>query len=82
MSYGLPCISTNEGAISEIIDDGKTGFIVDKDNPQMLAEKLEVLIKDAALRQEMGNAGKKKFEEGYTLEIFEHNIFNALHFAG
>ena len=48
----------------------------------MLAEKLEVLIKDAALRQEMGNAGKKKFEEGYTLEIFEHNIFNALHFAG
>lgn len=82
MSYGLPCVSTDEGAIREIIDDGKTGYVVEKNNLQMLAEKLEVLIEDAALRQEMGYAGKKKFEENYTLEIFEHNIFNALHFAG
>lgn len=82
MSYGLPCVSTNEGAISEIIDDGKTGYIVERNNPQMLADKLEFLIKDINLRQEMGYAGKKKFEENYTMEIFEHNIFNALHFAG
>lgn len=82
MSYGLPCVSTKEGAISEIIDDGATGYIVEKNNPQMLAEKLEVLIKDSTLRQEMGCAGKKKLEENFTLDIFEHSIFNALHFAG
>ena len=82
MSYGLPCVSTNEGAIREIIDDGITGYIVEKNNPQILADKLELLIKDATLRQKMGNEGKKKFEENYTLEIFEHNFFNAIHFAG
>lgn len=82
MSYGLPCVSTNEGAISEIIDDGTTGYIVDKNDCQMLADKLEKLIKDATLRQDMGAAGKKKFEENFTLEVFEHNILNALYFAG
>ena len=82
MSYGLPCISTNEGAISEIIDDGTTGFVVEKNNPQRLAEKIELLIKDANLRKEMGYAGKKKFEEQYTQDKFEWNLFNVLHFVG
>lgn len=29
MQHGLPCISTNEGAISDIVDDGVTGYIVE-----------------------------------------------------
>lgn len=33
MQQGLPCISTNEGGIASIIDDGKTGFLVEKQNP-------------------------------------------------
>lgn len=82
MSYGLPCVSTDEGAISEIIDDGKTGYVVEKHNPQQLADKLEVLINDAALRKTMGDAGKAKFEELYTVGKFEWNLFNILHYVG
>jgi len=82
MSYGLPCVSTNEGAISDIIDDGKTGFVVEKNNSQQLADKLEVLINDATLRKTMGDAGKAKFEEQYTVEKFEWNLFNILHYVG
>lgn len=82
MSYGLPCVSTNEGAISDIIEDGKTGFVVVKNNPLQLADKLEVLISDANLRKEMGHAGKSKFEEQYTQDKFEWNLFNILHFIG
>lgn len=82
MSYGLPCVSTNEGAISEIIDDGKTGYVVEKNNPQQLADKLEVLINDVTLRKEMGHAGKAKFKEQYTQNKFEWNLFNVLHFVG
>lgn len=74
MQAGLPIISTYEGAIPEIIDDGITGFIVDKNSPEQIAEKLEVLIKKPELRKQMGEAGRKKFLENYTIEKFEQNM--------
>jgi glycosyltransferase involved in cell wall biosynthesis len=76
MQFGLPVISTTEGAIPEIIDDGVTGFVVEKSSPQQLAEKIEILIKNPQLRQEMGQAGRKKYEEKYTLRQFEENMKN------
>jgi len=74
MQAGLPVISTYEGAIPDIVDDGITGFLVPQKNPQALAEKLEILIKDSELRQKMGAAGRKKFLEKYTVDKFENNL--------
>lgn len=82
MSYGLPCISTNEGAVSDIIDDGVTGYVVERNKVQQLADKMELLIVDANLREAMGCAGKKKYEKNYTLQKFEWNLFNILHNIG
>ena len=76
MRAGLPVISTYVGAIPEIVDDGITGFLVEKQNPVALAEKMEILIKDKDLRDKMGQAGRKKFLEKYTLDIFEQNLKN------
>lgn len=75
MQFALPVISTNEGGIPDIVEDGITGFIVDKKNPQALAEKLELLIKDKDLRERMGSAGRKKFEEEFTIKHFEKNLY-------
>ena len=79
MAHGLPCVSTNEGAISEIVDDGKTGLIVEKNNPKDLANKIELLLNDENLRKKMGASGRKKYEQDYTLEIFEKRLSNILH---
>lgn len=76
MQFELPVIATDEGAIPEIIDDGVTGFIVDKNAPEQIAEKLEFLINNPEKRIEMGKAGRKKFLEKYTIEIFEENMKN------
>lgn len=76
MQAGLPVIATMEGAIPEIVDDGITGFIVEKNNPGAIAEKIEYLINRQDVRMEMGKAGKRKFFEKYTLEIFESNMKN------
>lgn len=62
------------GAVSDIIDDGKTGFVVERQNPEQLAEKIEVLLKDMKLRKDMGVAGRVKFEEEFTLGKFEERM--------
>lgn len=72
----LPVVSTCEGGIPDIIDDGITGFLVEKNNPIQLADKIEVLINNPDLRKQMGEAGRKKFLEKYTLEVFEQNMKN------
>lgn len=78
MEYGVTCISTNEGGIPEVIDNGKTGFIVDKKNPHALAEKIEVLMKNPDLCKNMGAAGRKKFLEKFTLDKFENRLKDIL----
>ena len=79
MQHGLPCVATDEGAIADIIDDGKTGYVVTKKQPTALAEKLEILIKDAELRKNMGLAGRHKYEMYYTLTTFEKRMAEILH---
>lgn len=78
MEQSLPCISTNEGGIPGIIEEGKTGFIVEKHSPQQLAEKIEYLIDHPMICAEMGKAGKEKFQREFTLEKFENRMKDIL----
>lgn len=78
MSHGLPVISTNEGAIPDIVQDGSTGYVVERNSPEKLAEKMEVLIENADMRQSMGKEGKDRFDNLYTLEVFEENMCDIL----
>jgi glycosyltransferase involved in cell wall biosynthesis len=81
MQFGLPVISTFEGGIPEIVEDHITGFLVKQNDVQGLAEKIEILIGDDNLRKKMGEKGRQKFLNEFTLEKFEHRmgeVFNAL----
>jgi glycosyltransferase involved in cell wall biosynthesis len=74
MQHGVPCISTNEGGIQSIIDDGKTGYIIEKKNSAELAKYIAFLIENPGICKQMGNAGRKKFEEQFLLSRFENNL--------
>lgn len=76
MQLGIPVIASKEGAIPEIVDDGVTGFLVDKNNPEQIKDKLITLIENETLRKEMGDAARKKFFEKYTLELFEKKMLD------
>lgn len=78
MEHGLPCISTTEGGIPGIIDEGKTGYLVPKHDAVALADKIEMFIRDADLRHKMGLAGREKFEREFTLEVFEKRMVEIL----
>lgn len=78
MQHAVPIISTYEGGIKDIVDDGVSGFLIRQRDPIDLALKLEVLIENPVLRRRMGNAGKNKFKNEFTLEKFESNITGIL----
>lgn len=74
MQFSLPVISTFEGGIPEIVIDGETGFLVETQNSQMLAEKIGILLKDKDLRMKMGKKGYDRFINNFTLNHFENNL--------
>jgi glycosyltransferase involved in cell wall biosynthesis len=74
MQYCVPTVSTFEGGIRSIVDDRITGFLVPQQNAEALAEKLEILIQNPALRQQMGEAGRLKYEQEFTLNKFEERL--------
>lgn len=71
MAYGLPVVTTDQGGIIEAIIDGEGGFIVKKEDIADLTIKLEILIKDKFLRKKMGDFNRKRFENNFSLSIFE-----------
>ncbi len=74
MQFGLPVVSTFEGAIPEIIQDGETGLLTEKQNVEQLANALELLINDQSLREKLGKSGKNRFFKHFTLEAFENSM--------
>ena len=78
MCAGLPVVSTFEGGIPDIVDDGVTGFLVTQKDIEALAAKLETLIRDSELRRQQGEAGKQKFGKEFTVEKFEHRLLEIL----
>lgn len=62
----IPTIGSNAPGIDEAIQDGVTGLLVPPGNAVVLAEKIALLLDNAALRQQMGNAGQKRAQEIFS----------------
>lgn len=50
---GIPVIASKVGGIPDIVHSGENGFLVEPENPQQLAEKIVLLLKDDVLRKKM-----------------------------
>jgi glycosyltransferase involved in cell wall biosynthesis len=80
MSWGLPVISSTEGAIPEIVQDGITGFVINPKAPFEIAEKIMILINNPDLRKKMGMKGREIFRSKYTIDAYARNIDSAIMF--
>ncbi len=78
MQYSLPCISTSEAAIPDIVEDGETGFIVHRNNAEALADRIELMIAHPEKRIAMGKNGKEKYQKEFTLNQFEERMKEVL----
>ncbi len=78
MQHGLPVVTTFEGAIPEMVEDGVTGCLVPQRDHRALAAKIAQLVDDEVLRRRMGNAGRQRYEERFTLDRFEAALSDVL----
>jgi glycosyltransferase involved in cell wall biosynthesis len=74
--FGVPVISTDEGAIPDIIDNEINGIIINKNSPIEITNKIIYLYNFPDKRIQMGINAHQKFIEKYTIEIFEKNMVN------
>ena len=65
MATGLPVVGSRVGGLPEVIDDQKTGLLVEPANVAALAEALKTYARSADLRHTHGLAGRKKVENQY-----------------
>ena len=78
MMYGLPVISTREGAIEDIVVDCETGFLVKRKDHNDLAKKMKLFINTPEKISKMGKKAQERFFQKFTLTTFENNLLNIL----
>lgn len=76
MLQKLPIVATRVGGMQYIVDDNKTGFLVEKYNVDEIAQKLEILCRDADLRKQFGENGYDKAMKNYTEERYVKDVAN------
>jgi glycosyltransferase involved in cell wall biosynthesis len=80
MAFGVPVISSNTGGLPELVADGHTGYVIDKDDIPALAEKIMKLLADSDLRTQLGLNAKawiaKNFDLTGTVDAYVERLTN------
>ncbi|MCM8822037.1 MAG: glycosyltransferase [Candidatus Omnitrophica bacterium] len=63
MACGKPVIATDAGDLPEIVENGKTGIIVEHGKPEALANAIILLLSKPEMRRQMGNNALKRVEK-------------------
>jgi len=69
MSTGMPVVTSDQGAIREVVLDGKTGFIIEP-KPAEIAEKVCYLLDHPQQARAMGLRGRRRVEEHFSEESY------------
>jgi glycosyltransferase involved in cell wall biosynthesis len=74
MAMLLPVVATDVGGNREQLIDNTTGYIVERNNVELFAQKIETLITNKDLRISMGKAGNKRVQEFFLEEKYVKEI--------
>jgi glycosyltransferase involved in cell wall biosynthesis len=76
MAAGLPTVASPTGMNATIVDHGRTGFLAT--SPEEWLTSLDTLVGDPRLRAELGEAGRNRVIERYSLEAALPSLVAAL----
>ncbi len=81
-AHGIPVISVKDsGAIPEMIENGVTGLLVEKKNPDKIAEAVITLTENKLLRESISAAAVKSYLKNFTAETNINNIITTFNNA-
>jgi glycosyltransferase involved in cell wall biosynthesis len=78
MSVGLPVVATAVGGVSDLVEEGSTGFLVRPGDLGGLLDRLTDLTRNPKLRSAMGRAGRDRALAQYRVDAMAAN-FEALY---
>jgi len=67
MAAGVPVVATRVGSVPELIDDGRTGLLIEPGDPVGLADAIRAIVDDTARARGMAAAARKRVEERYSV---------------
>lgn len=67
MALGKPVVAMRAGGPAQIVAEGETGLLARPGDVAALAAALDALLADPAKRRSMGEAGRRRFEQAFTL---------------
>ena len=76
MACGIPVIASPVGVNAELVEHGVNGFLASSDAEW--AETLQTLLHDPDLRARMGEAGRRKVEREYSLQVWGPRVAHML----
>ncbi|MFW6129714.1 MAG: glycosyltransferase family 4 protein [Atribacterota bacterium] len=76
MSFGVPVIGTNVGGIPELIEDRKNGYLIEKKDFKMTAQRIVNLLEKEDIRSRFADSGRAKIEKYFSAEKMSRDYFN------
>ena len=73
-----PVVATNVGGIPELMKDEETGFLIEKNNPEELLDKLSLLFSNLEKAKEMGKNGKEFVKNNFNWDKICNDFLNHL----
>ncbi|MFD1140181.1 glycosyltransferase family 4 protein [Larkinella insperata] len=79
--FGLVPISSPEGGIPDLIEDGIDGFVIDPEDVQQYCDRIMELSANHDRLKAFRKAGQAKFDNRFSLPVFENNMVSVLEAA-
>lgn len=73
MAMGKPVVATRAGGNPELVADGQTGLLIER-NPDALADALISLLSDSSRRAAMGTAARRRAESQFSANVMVERI--------
>ncbi len=78
LACGVPVVTTPLPSVPELVEDGVHGILIEDGDPGILADGIERLSREPALRQEMGRRGRERVELLFDIERTIESVLEPL----